>query len=185
MTYSAAQLSQIDVPLWFCLKAQPKQEHLAAMGLRRQLQIECYSPRLRFRKPTRRGAVWFVESMFPGYIFANFNYAEQHRRIQSSPGIQCIVRFGELVGALDPAIIAALRENTGDEEIVTIDPQLKVGQSVQITEGAFQGLEALITQVLPAKERVRVMLEFLGRPVEAEIPSGKILPKISPRLSAP
>ena len=38
-----------------------------------------------------------------------------------------------------------------------------------------------VTQLLPAKERVKVLLEFLGRPVEAEVSVPKVLPTISPR----
>jgi hypothetical protein len=33
-----------------------------------------------------------------------------------------------------------------------------------------------VTQLLPAKERIRVLLEFLGRPLEMEIPTTKVLP---------
>jgi transcriptional antiterminator RfaH len=70
----------------------------------------------------------------------------------------------------------ALQEKTGEEEIVTLDPEIKVGQSVRIAEGPFQGLEVVVTHLLPARERVKVLLEFLGRPVETEISTPKILP---------
>src|SRR5437773_11457647 len=56
VTQSSALLALLDEPVWFCLKAQPKREHLAAIALRRQFGIECFSPRLRFRKMTNRGA---------------------------------------------------------------------------------------------------------------------------------
>ena len=36
MTQSSALLALLDEPVWFCLKAQPKREHLAAIALRRQ-----------------------------------------------------------------------------------------------------------------------------------------------------
>src|SRR4051812_9360719 len=57
MTCSLHQLARINDPMWFCLKTQPKHEHLAATSLRRHLDVRCFSPRVRFRKPTRRGAV--------------------------------------------------------------------------------------------------------------------------------
>jgi transcriptional antiterminator RfaH len=182
MTHSRDQLALSDTPLWFCLRAQPKHEQIAATALRRQLQIPCFSPRLRFRKATRRGAVWFVEAMFPGYLFAQFVYPLQHRRVGHSSGIQGIVQFGDYVATLDPGTVEALQQRTGEEEILTIDPEIQVGQSVQITEGPFQGLEALVTRLLPAKERVRVLLEFLGRSVETEISTPEILPVGHPRL---
>ena len=182
MTCSLVQLARIEDALWFCLKAQPKHEHIAAISLRRHLEIMCFSPRIRFRKPTRRGAVWFVEAMFPGYLFAHFTYARQHRQVEYSSGIQGVVRFGDQVATIDSNVIANLQSKTGDEEIITFNPEIEVGQSVQIAEGPFQGLEALVTRLLPAKERIRVLLEFLGRSVEMEVPTPKVLPLVTPRV---
>jgi len=181
MTYSLPQLAQIETALWFCMRTQPKHEHLAATALRRQLEITCFSPRLRFRRATRRGAVWFVEAMFPGYLFAEFVYSRQHRQVESLPGIQGVVRFGDQVAALDSSTIANLRQTADEEEIVTFNPEIHVGQAVRIAEGPFQGLEALVTHLLPAKERIRVLLEFLGRSLETEVPMPKVLPLVSPR----
>jgi transcriptional antiterminator RfaH len=181
VTYSLPQLAQIEAALWFCLRTQPKHEHLAAATLRRQLEITCFSPRLRFRRATRRGAVWFVEAMFPGYLFAEFVYSRQHRQVEYSPGIQGVVRFGDQVAALDSSTIANLRQIAGEEEIVTLNPEIQVGQGVRIVEGPFQGLEALVTHLLPAKQRIRVLLEFLGRSLETDVPMPKVLPLISPR----
>jgi transcriptional antiterminator RfaH len=113
--------------------------------------------------------------MFPGYLFAKFVYSTQHRAVESSHGISGIVRFGDRLAILPENIVAALQSRVGAEEIVTVDCSLKVGQSVQVIEGPFQGLEAVVTQVLPAKERIRVLFEFLGRSVEMEIPTGKVL----------
>ncbi len=183
MTFSGAQLNEIEEPLWFCLKARPKHEHIAAGALRQQLGVECFSPRIRFRKATKRGAVWFVEAMFPGYLFARFHFRDLHRQVQYAPGIMTIVRFGAHVAAIDAATVAALRTASGDEEVVVFDPTLHVGDAVQITEGSFQGLEAVVTQLLPARDRVKVLLDFLGRQVEAEVQSPKLLPTISPRAA--
>ena len=181
MTYSLPQLAQIETTLWFCLRTQPKHEHLAATALRRQLEITCFSPRLRFRRATRRGAVWFVEAMFPGYLFAEFVYSRQHRQVEYSPGIQGVVRFGDQVAALDSSTIANLRQAADEKEVVTFNPEIQVGQAVRIAEGPFQGLEALVTQLLPAKERIMVLLDFLGRSLETEVPMPKVLPLVSPR----
>jgi transcriptional antiterminator RfaH len=181
MTYSLPQLAQIETALWFCVRTQPKHEHLAATALRRQLEITCFSPRLRFRRATRRGAVWFVEAMFPGYLFAEFVYSRQHRQVEYSSGIQGFVRFGDQVAALDSNTIANLRQTADEDEIVIFNPEIQVGQAVRIAEGPFQGLEALVTHLLPAKERIRVLLDFLGRSLETEVPTLKVLPLVSPR----
>ncbi len=175
MTQSSPLLALLDEPLWFCLKVQPKREHLAATSLRRRFGINCVSPRLRFRKLTRRGPVWFVEAMFPGYLFAKFVYSTQHRSVESANGVRGIVRFGQHLATLPENTVIALQSKTGAEEVVTIDPSLKIGQPVHIVEGPFQGLEVVVTQVLPAKERIRVLLEFLGRSMEMEVAAEKVL----------
>jgi len=181
MMLSASDLLRQTDPLWFCIKSQPKNEHLAAAALRRHMSVECFSPRIRYRKNTRRGPVWFTEAMFPSYLFARFVYPEQHKQVQYAPGVSTIVRFGSQVAAIPDSVIAGLREASGDEEVIIFDPTLNVGDVVRIAEGAFHGLDAVITQVLPAKERVKVLLTFLGREVEAEISVPRIVPAASPR----
>ena len=181
MTFSSAQLGKEEQPLWFCLKAQPKHEHVAAVSLRNILRVETFSPRLRFRKPTKRGAVWFVEALFPGYLFARFNYRDFHRQVQYAPGISSIVHFGDRVAVLDEPAIAMMRQLGGDDEVVIIDPEFHVGDTVQIVEGAFRGLEAVITQLLPARDRVKVLLDFLGRQIEAEVQAPKVITSVAPR----
>ena len=163
-------------PVWFCLRAEPKREHLAATALRRRFGIECLSPRLRFRKLTQRGPVWFVEAMFPGYLFAKFVYATQHRAVESSNGVRGILRFGQRLATLPEDTVIALQSKAGAEEVVTVDSSAKIGQPVHIIDGPFRGLEVVITQVLPAKERIRVLLDFLGRSMEIDVSTARVLP---------
>src|SRR5258708_12312989 len=81
---------------WFCLRAQPKREHIAAACLRQTCEVEVFCPRLRFRKLTSRGPVWFIEAMFPGYLFARFDYANCHRRGKKGPAIRRLVLIWEM-----------------------------------------------------------------------------------------
>src|ERR1700745_792344 len=126
MTESSVSLALIDNPVWFCLKAEPKREHLGATALRRRFGIECLSPRLRFRKLTQRGPVWFVEAMVPRYFFAKFVYSTQHRAVESSHGVRGIVRFGERLATLPENIVAALQSKVGSEKIVTPHSSSKI-----------------------------------------------------------
>jgi len=175
VTQSSASLALVSEPVWFCLKTQPKREHLAATALKRQFGVECFSPRLRFRRMTQRGPIWFVEAMFPGYLFAKFVYATQHRAVENSHGIRGIVNFGDRLATLPEHIVASLQSKVGAEEIVTLDCSIKVGQSVQIIDGPFQGLEVVVTNLLPAKDRIRVLFDFLGRSMEMEMSTFQVL----------
>lgn len=181
MTLTGAQLHESPQPLWFCLKTQPKREHIAAAALRQLPGLDVLAPRIRFRKATRRGPVWFMEAMFPGYIFAHFLYGAQHRQVQHVPGITRVVGFGDRIGVIDGPTVEQIRQAAGEEEVIVYSPELRVGDAVRIAEGAFQGLEAVIMQLLPARERVKVLLEFLGRDVHAEIAMPSLLSTAAPR----
>ncbi len=180
MSKSQPQILPTDRSFWFCLRAQTKREHFAAVALRKQHGIVCFAPRLRMRKLTRRGPVWFVEAMFPGYFFAQFDYVTERRRVEHASGVRGLVQFGDRLATIDATIIDALRQRMEADELVTLDPELKVGQEVQIAHGPLRGIEVLVTQVLPASERVRVLLEFLGRSLPIELPKGTL---IQPRSS--
>src|SRR5438874_12100170 len=125
MTRSRAELAVLRTPLWFCARTLPKHEHIAAAGLRRQLNLECCSPRLRFRQLTRRGVVWFVEAMFPGYLFAGFVYSELHRRVEHLHGVRGLVEFRDCRASIDADAIVALHERTGTDETVAVVRAIK------------------------------------------------------------
>jgi transcriptional antiterminator RfaH len=113
--------------------------------------------------------------MFPGYLFAKFLYSTQRRPVESSHGIRGIVRFGDRLATIPEHTIMAIQSRAGAEEVVTVDSSVKIGQPVHIVDGPFQGFEVVVTQVLPARERIRVLLEFLGRSLEMEVPAEKLL----------
>jgi transcriptional antiterminator RfaH len=171
------QLAEAGQPFWFCLKAAPKREHIAATTLRRELQVPVVAPRIRFRKLTGRGPVWFVEAMFPGYLFAEFIYRELHRRVVHTPGVTGLVRFGDHVPTIEPATLDSLR--AGSDEVITFDRPLEVGETVKIAEGPLRGFEAVVTRLLPAAKRVQILLEFLGRDIEIAVHEPQI---ITPKL---
>jgi transcriptional antiterminator RfaH len=98
---------------WFCLRAQPKREHIAAACLRQNSEVEVFCPRVRFRKRTNRGPVWFVESMFPGYLFARFDYATFHRRVRLGPGVSGFVHFGDRLALLPDELISEIKNPHG------------------------------------------------------------------------
>jgi len=153
---------------WFCLRARAKREHIAAACLRQISEVEVFCPRVRFRKSTKRGAVWFIESMFPGYLFARFDYRTLHRQIKQRPGVSGFVQFGERLALLPDALISEIIAYTGTDEIVETNCALEPGQEVEITRGPLQGLKALVTRLNTARERVEILIEWMGGTLHAE-----------------
>ena len=121
--------------------------------------------------------------MFPGYFFAQFDYLTERRRVEHAPGVRGILQFGDRLATIDSSVIGSLQQRVEAEEVITIDPEIKVGQEVQIARGPLLGLEALVTQLLPASERVRVLLEFLGRSLQMEVSKETLIQLRSPAAS--
>ena len=171
-------------PAWYCLRSQPKHEHIAAAHLRILEGVTVFCPRIRFQRATRRGLVWVTEAMFPGYLFARFELAEMHRQVCYAHGVSGIVRFADRYPTIDDDSLAQLQNHAGVAEIKELSYRLTEGDHVTIVEGAFAGLEAVVTQVLPAKERVKVLMDFLGRKTEAEVERSIVLREVEHPLAA-
>ena len=156
---------------WFCLHAQPKHEHIAAAHLRQCDEIEVFLPRVRFKRATRQGAAWVTEALFPGYFFARFDWLASLRRVRHARGVRTVVHFGERWPTIPDGVIEELRRTIGENELRTLSTELATGDTVQIAEGTLCGLRAVVTRVMPGRERVAVLMEFLGRQTAVEVPA--------------
>jgi transcriptional antiterminator RfaH len=156
--------------LWFCLKSQPKHEHIAAAHLRQNSVVEVFLPRIRFKRATRQGTAWVTEALFPGYLFARFDWQASLRLVQHSRGVRGVVHFGERWPAIPEEIIGELRQTIGTTGLRTIPEEFIPGDEVEINKGAMRGLRAVVTRVLPGRERIAVLMEFLGRQTMIELP---------------
>ncbi len=160
---------------WYCLQAKYKHEHIAAAHLREVKGVTVFCPRIRFKRQTRTRVAWVTEALFPGYLFAQFELTRMHLLVSYTQGVRRIVRFANRYPTIEGVIIDQLREHVGEKEIRIINYEPSQGDNVKIGEGAFAGLEAVITQILPAKVRVRLLVDFLGRKVEMELARSSVL----------
>jgi len=78
------------------------------------------------------------------------------------------------------AIMAELRALVRDNETVEVTADPQPGSEVVITGGSLSGLRVLVTRVMPARQRIAVLLELLGSNREVEIERDRVLP-VNPR----
>ncbi|MEP6667772.1 MAG: transcription termination/antitermination NusG family protein [Chthoniobacter sp.] len=155
---------------WYCLRSQPKHEHIAAAHLRQYEEIEVFCPRVKIQRSTRRGLVWFTEALFPNYLFARFAMTRWHARVRSCQGVSGIVRFGDDVPAIPDRALDDLRAYMQDSELKTVSFSIVEGDDVEIVEGPFRGQTGVVKHLLPARERVKILLEVLGGATEVNLP---------------
>lgn len=170
-----------STPAWYCVRCQTKREHIAAGHLRELQEIEVFCPRLRYRKATRRGKIWWVEPMFPGYVLARFTLSEMERAVTFCQGVRGLVRFGSEVPPVPESFVEAIkreitgREDAENEEMVTLTPTLEPGDEVEVAHGPFQGMQGTVISLPSPTERVKILLEFLGKPQTVDVDLFSIL----------
>jgi transcriptional antiterminator RfaH len=159
---------------WFCLVSKRKHEYIAAAQLAEQQAVRVFAPRIRFRRPTRNGPQWITEALFPSYFFAKID-PSSIRRVRHAPQVRGIVHFGNSWPTVPDQTIEELEKRVGGGKVHVITPELSAGDAVKVSEGAFHGFEAVVAQVMPARQRVAVLLDFLGRQTVVEFNSGALI----------
>ena len=160
--------TQKSIRQWFCVRTQTKREHIAAKHLRTIEGIEVFCPRIKYRKATRRGKTWWLEPLFPGYILAKFDLTEMERAVTYCQGVRGMVKFGTEIPAVPETFVTSLihevsLQSDDEAELITVTPELSVGEEIEVANGPFQGMKGTVQSVAPATERVKVLLEFLGQ----------------------
>jgi len=156
-------------PAWYCVRTQPKHEHIASGGLQRKLGLEVFHPRLRLERATRRGVVRVTEPIFPCYIFVRCRLDEHLDEIRYVTGVSNLVHFGRRIPILPDEVIDELRQCFQAEEPLSAQDRLFPGAEVTVAEGAFLGFRGVVVRLMPARQRVQILLDFLGQTTVAEV----------------
>lgn len=153
---------------WFCIRSQQKHEQVAAGHLSRIEDVEVLNPRVRYSRSTPHGPAIVTESLFPNYLFARFDWQKSLARVNYAPGVRHIVHFGNKWPTVPNEAIEELRSSLGNE-LHVIEPGIAPGDCVELSGGAFHGLKAVVAKVMPAQQRVAVLMDFLGRQTMVEV----------------
>jgi len=161
---------------WHTIQSQKKHEHIAAHQLSAIDGVQVFCPRINFERLSRhgnRGKVQVTEALFPGYLFARFDYTDLHRAVRYCPGVATIVHFGDVIPLLPDQAIEDLRNLATEKTDLT--PIIQIGTEVQLAGGIWTGYEAIVTGFIESKQRVKVLIELLGRMVETNVTFDQVL----------
>jgi transcriptional antiterminator RfaH len=176
-------MSESPNPQWYCVHTKPKTEHLAAAGLVAFGEVETFCPRIRFQRSTPRGKVWFMEALFPSYFFARFDLASRYRAVKHANHVIGVVGFGGTPVPVPGQTVEELRAEMQGMEVREVSHGVSVGDAVEVAEGPMRGLKGIVESMTSGENRVKILLEFLGRQSLVEVPSSKLLSSRGPRDS--
>ncbi len=163
------EIQSVNPPAWYCVRTQPKHEHIAAASLTRNLGLEVFHPRLRMERATRRGVVRVIESLFPCYLFVHCTLDERLDEIRYVAGVSSLVHFGHEIPVVPDPVIEELKQCFETEEPMSVEDRLYPGAEVTVAEGAFLGFRGIVVRLLSARQRVQILLDFLGRTTVTEV----------------
>jgi len=175
---------------WYCARTKAKHEHIAAANLRKNLNLEVFHPRLRVERATRRCVMRVIEPLFPCYIFVKCLLEEKLAQIQYASGVVGLVHFGGRAPQVPDSIIEELEECFVADAPMPVERCILPGDEVALVEGVFTESRAFVLRVMPARQRVQVLLDILGRPTSVEVDYSSVvlertLAELAPILAAP
>ena len=162
--------SDSDLPSlgWYCLRSKPKAEQIANLHLQKLEGVEAFLPQAR-RIRKSRSTAQSSQPLFPGYLFAYFDPVENLRAVNYCQGVSYVVKCQQKAVRVPDFIIEELNAIGTDGVLDVVDLPHAIGDEVQIVSGLFRGGEGKIVRLAPARERIKVLFEILGRETEVEI----------------
>ena len=139
---------------WYLLYCKRGQLQRAQEHLERQ-SVNCLTPVITLEKMQRGRRTTVSEPLFPNYLFVEFDPEVIHT--------SHFVRFGAHPARVPSSVIHQLSVYQQPEDIT--DPETPyAGDSVVITEGAFEGLQAIFAEP-DGEARSMLLLNLLNKEV--------------------
>ena len=153
---------------WYVVRVKPNCDRMAYSAMRRE-GFELYFPQVDI--PVQNSQPVRVP-MFPGYLFLRCDIMGDDLPVISRlPGVFGWVRVdGDIPDIPDDAIerlrsrVESFRSSGGMWE------RFKAGQLVRVAQGRLEGLATVLVEPKSPRDSVRVLLEFMGRQVQATVP---------------
>jgi transcriptional antiterminator RfaH len=153
---------------WYAVHCKQLKERLAAVELEKRLGLTVYLPEVirHFRRQVQRAP------LFPRYLFVDVNLeVVTPSQINSIPGVVRLVAFGEMPQPVPAVVIEAISKQVDqfNAQGGLLEHRFHPGQTVRVKGGPLEGLEGVFVGPMDASERVRLLIEFLGRLQEVKI----------------
>jgi transcriptional antiterminator RfaH len=145
---------------WYLLHTKPRQEVVAEQGLAR-LGVETFFPRLREDRVIRRCRQTVTGPLFPGYLFARFDFETRWRAVHFAHGVSRIVLFGDEPAMVADHVVTGIQQRMEDGAVV-VRPRFRPGDKVRVAWGPFEGLEAIFEKHLTDQQRVVLLFQSLS-----------------------
>ncbi|MEX2333349.1 MAG: transcription/translation regulatory transformer protein RfaH [Pseudohongiella sp.] len=159
-------------PAWFLVQCKPRdgfraEEHLKNQG------FTCFHPTHKARRTHANRRMTRIESLFPHYLFVRIRPEQSFAAVNATRGVCKIVNFHGYPSPVPVSLVTALMRHNRILNGHQPEPEFKPGDTVTITEGAFQAIEAVV-KATKGEERVILLLKLLSQERELEMATSQV-----------
>lgn len=155
---------------WYALQHKPAQGDRALQHLQNQ-DIACFYPKISVEKIKGGKRSKKLEPLFPGYLFVNLEQTDpMWSKLRSTRGVLRIVGFANKPAPISDGVIQHIKESL---DSVAEQGGIKPGQAVQLSEGPFEGINAIF-QAYDGEERAIVLVNFMQKQQSIRVPVSAI-----------
>lgn len=149
---------------WYALAVKPQHEVRVFEGLTGLDEIEGFLPAYKDKRIWSDRVKILETPLFPGYVFARFEYPARRVSVLRVAGVRSIVGFGHAPSPLADEEIDTIRRLVNSTFPVRPWPFLRAGHRIRIGHGPLRGVEGII---LKQKDewRMVVSVELLQRSI--------------------
>lgn len=159
---------------WYLLYCK-RGDQTRAKGHLENQGVECYYPEVEVEKITRGKRQQVREPLFPSYVFVCFDYEEgpSFTTVRSTRGVVDFIRQGRYPQEVRSELIQQLKqhEESGEAQMTGFLPEK--GQSVEIREGQFSGVEALYHEA-DGEKRSILLIKLINQTVPVSVDNKNI-----------
>lgn len=151
---------------WYAIQHKPAQGDRALANLQNQ-DASCFYPKIEVERIRGTKRQKRLEPLFPGYLFINIEQTDPlWAKLRSTRGVARVVSFAGKPATIDDAVIDHIRDSL---DKVEQSGGIKPGESVQVDDGPFQGIQAVF-EAYDGEERAIVLMNFMQKQQRVSVP---------------
>jgi len=155
---------------WYALQHKPAQGDRALAHLQNQ-DIACFYPKIQVEKIKAGKRTQKLEPLFRGYMFVKLEQTDPSwAKLRSTRGVLRVVSFANKPAGISDDVIQQIKDGL---DSVTQQGGLKLGEAVQLSEGPFEGINAVF-QAYDGEERAIVLISFMQKQQRVRVPVSAI-----------
>lgn len=156
--------------MWFALYTKPHKEDQVRAVLDGK-GWETFLPSIPVARP--RAGRRKEHPFFPCYLFVRADQTSgEVANVRWTPGLRRIVSYGDAPVPVPDELVDLIKERLAEKRQLMARPpgaRFEPGQRVSVTDGPLKSMEAIFERSVSAGERVRVLIDVLGRLTSCEL----------------